>query len=124
MSCKPHILFVCSRNQWRSPTAERIYANDQRVDVRSAGLNSRSKHRISHKDLLWADMVLVMENRHKTRILEAFRDLETLPFIDSLDIPDEYEYMDRELIEAIREGTEHQLMRRFGVEPGATRDGP
>ena len=37
MSKKPHVLFVCGRNQWRSPTAARIYANDQRIEVRSAG---------------------------------------------------------------------------------------
>lgn len=112
----PHILFVCGRNQWRSPTAARIYANDQRMEVRSAGVSPKSTHQVSNQDIEWADLILVMEQQYKARLLCTFRDL-NLPLIDSLDIPDDYQFMDKELITLIREGTEYSLKRRLEIEP-------
>ena len=105
---KPHILFVCGKNKWRSPTAERIYKKDERIEVRSAGMSGKSKHPISNNDIEWADLILVMENGYKTRILALFRDL-SLPKIENLDIPDEYEYMDDELIELIKNRVEFHI---------------
>lgn len=114
---KPHILFVCGRNQWRSPTAFEVYKRDQRIDVRSAGVSSKSRQALSEKDLLWADLVLVMERRYASRILGVFRYIEPFPLMDSLEIPDEYDYMNEELIERIIEGAEFHLNHRFGIEP-------
>ena len=121
MKDQPHILFICGRNQWRSPTAARIYANDQRIEVRSAGVSSKSMRKVSKHDIEWADLILVMEQTYKSRLLGTFRDLQ-LPVIDSLDIPDEYQFMDEELINLIREGTEFYLTRRLGIEPSPVRD--
>src|SRR5271169_1424699 len=98
---KPRLLFVCGRNQWRSPTAEAIYRGDPRVMVRSAGVSNKSPHPVSARDLEWADLVLVMERKYQSRILETFRDNADLPPIVSLDIPDDYERMDPELIALI-----------------------
>jgi len=39
---RPRILFVCGRNKWRSPTAATVYRDDQRVEVRSAGISAKS----------------------------------------------------------------------------------
>ena len=103
---KPHILFVCGRNQWRSPTAERIYRTDARIAVRSAGISEQSPHRISTADIAWADLILVMEEEYASAIRTQFRRT-MLPPIKSLDIPDEYGFMDAELIELIRGGVEN-----------------
>lgn len=73
MPQKPHILFVCGRNQWRSPTAAETYASDQRIEVRSAGVSPLSAHRVSKQDLEWADLVLVMEPKHEERLVGMFR---------------------------------------------------
>lgn len=108
MNPKPHILFVCGRNQWRSPTAERIYRNDSRIAVRSAGVSEQSPHRISSADIAWADLILVMEERYAQAIQAQFRRF-TLPPIRSLDIPDEYAFMDTELIDLIRSGVEYHI---------------
>ena len=105
---KPHILFVCGKNKWRSPTAERIYKDDNRIEVRSAGMSGKSKHTISNDDIEWADLILVMENRYKSWISGLFRDL-SLPKIENLDIPDEYEYMNDELIELIEMKVEYYI---------------
>jgi predicted protein tyrosine phosphatase len=105
------LLFVCGRNQWRSPTAAQIYASDQRVEVRSAGLSAQSRHRLCASDLRWADLLLVMERRQATRIRDTFRDP---PPIECLDIPDVYRYMDPDLIEQLVAATEpriEQLLR-------------
>jgi predicted protein tyrosine phosphatase len=110
---KPRILFVCGRNKWRSPTAERIYRDDPRIQVRSAGVSVRSGHQISAADLSWANLVIVMEQRYKSRILGTFRDH---PPIVSLDIPDEFQYMDEELIRLIREGVEFHLRHELNTE--------
>ncbi len=103
------VLFVCGRNQWRSPTAERIYRDDPRVEVRSAGVSSGAKRRVSAKDLAWADLVLVMERSHRSRLREQFRDKPESPPIGSLDIPDDYAFMDPELVRLLREGVEGWL---------------
>jgi predicted protein tyrosine phosphatase len=103
-----NILFICSKNKWRSPTAEAMYRHDRRLNVRSAGTCSSAKKRISEKDLSWADLILVMENEHKKRIISQYGDRE-LPQIIVLDIPDEYQYMDRELIANIKISVEDIL---------------
>jgi len=105
------------KNQWRSPTAERIYRDDPRIEVRSVGVSEKSRRRISADDLAWADLVMVMEQRYKSRITETFHDRERLPPIVSLDIPDEYEYMDGELIKLIHEGVEFHLRQELNLEP-------
>ena len=103
-----NLLFVCSQNKWRSPTAETIYRNDSRVKVRSGGTNSGARKRISEPDLNWADLILVMENKHKKEIVSQYRYL-NLPKIMVLDIPDDYQYMSEELIEMIKISTEEIL---------------
>lgn len=111
---KPNILFVCGRNQWRSPTAVAIYKNDPRINVRSAGVSRQSKTALSHKLLEWADLILVMENKYKTRLLTIFPGIDLSP-IENLDIPDVYGYMDEELIDVLRRGTDYHLKREFGL---------
>jgi len=96
------ILFVCSKNQWRSPTAAAIYRNDPRLAVKSAGLSNKSPTVVSAKLLEWAELVIVMENKHVTRIRDHFRNQMQLPDIVSLEIPDDYEFMHPELIKLLK----------------------
>jgi len=105
MNAPIRILFVCARNLWRSPTAEQAYRNDPRVEARSAGVSRSARRRISANDLEWADLTLVMERKHVQRIREDFSSLD-LPKIESLDIPDDYQFGDQDLIELIRSATE------------------
>ena len=64
------VLFVCSFNQWRSPTAERLFRDDPRCEARSAGVSPRARRRVGPQDLDWADLVFVMESSHRDRILQ------------------------------------------------------
>lgn len=103
-----NVLFVCGRNRRRSPTAEQIFQDDPRLCVRSAGTSESSKRRIKEKDLAWADLVLVMEPKYAARIRSLFTP-ESLPLIRSLDIPDDYDYMEAELIDLLKAAVEHEL---------------
>ena len=100
MSEKPNLLVVCGRNKKRSRTAEHIFKNDPRFNIRSAGLSPKSDRKISENDLNWADCVLVMENQQRRKIWDLFNHLE-LTEIEILEIPDDYEFMDPELVELL-----------------------
>lgn len=96
-------LFICSRNQWRSPTAETVFRRYPNVQARSAGTSPNARHTVSIDDIAWADKIFVMEQKHKGRLLAQFpRALQYKEMI-VLDIPDDYRYMDEELIEILKE---------------------
>ncbi|MEN8320353.1 low molecular weight protein tyrosine phosphatase family protein [Acinetobacter junii] len=94
-------LFICSRNQWRSPTAERIFAQEYGLQTRSAGTSRHAKHTISSRDIAWAEQIFVMESRHKQQIKEKFSKQLLHKKVFVLDIPDNYHYMDPELVELL-----------------------
>ena len=96
-----NILFVCSRNQWRSPTAEAIYKNHPDHTVKSAGTEPSARIKLTAKLVAWADLIFVMEKRHKQRLTDKFSTAADKDIV-ILDIPDEYGYMDDELIDSIR----------------------
>ncbi len=100
MTERPNILVVCGRNKKRSRTAESIFKNDNRFSIRSAGLSPKSDRKISEKDLNWADLIFVMETGQRAHLWGLYRHME-LPPIEILDIPDDYEFMDEELIELL-----------------------
>ncbi len=96
------VLFVCSRNQWRSPTGEAVFRKDDGIEVRSAGTSRNARRKISIADIRWADVILVMEEKHASRIKAEYRDEVRYKALHVLDIPDDYQFMDAELVEIIR----------------------
>lgn len=96
-----HVLFVCSRNQWRSPTGEQVFRRHPALQVRSAGTSASARRQVSAADIAWAHVIIVMESKHKSRLLaEHPRALVGKP-LHVLDIPDDYPYMDPELVELL-----------------------
>jgi predicted protein tyrosine phosphatase len=55
------LLFVCSRNRLRSPTAENVFAGYDGLETRSAGTAKDAEYQVGADDLEWADLILVME---------------------------------------------------------------
>ena len=102
------VLFVCALNQWRSPTAEHLYRNDARLQVRSAGVRADARRRVSQSDLDWADVVFVMDREQKRWIQEHYRSL-PLPDIRILDVPDEFTYLDPRLQAALRAAIDPEI---------------
>ena len=107
------VLFVCSLNQWRSPTAEVLYRNDPRLDVRSAGLRTNATRHLSDADVAWAQVIFVMDDEQKVWIQKRFRSV-TLPRIHVLDIPDSLVYMDPELQRLLRLAIDPELAALLG----------
>ncbi len=97
-SSQLNVLFVCSRNQWRSPTAEQIFRKHPALSVRSGGTSPSARHPVSQADVLWAHVIFVMEEKHKTRLKDAFRQQLNSKTIHVLDIEDDYQYMQPELV--------------------------
>lgn len=93
-----NLLFVCSRNKWRSATAETIFKNHPDHQVRSVGTAANARIKVNAKLILWADLIFVMEKKHKQRMKENFATDLNGKDIVILDIPDDYQYMDEELI--------------------------
>ncbi|AMM49980.1 hypothetical protein TH61_00625 [Rufibacter sp. DG15C] len=96
-----NILFICSRNQWRSPTAEKIFQGHQHHQFRSAGTSESARIKISSKLLEWSDLILVMEKKHKQQLISKYGPVAREKQIEVLDIPDDYVFMDEELIEML-----------------------
>ncbi|MEN5233268.1 protein tyrosine phosphatase [Sphingobacterium faecium] len=104
-----NILFICSRNRWRSLTAETIYKKHKTIRAKSAGTESNARIRVNGKQLSWADLVFVMEKHHKEKIIQHFpNETQSLEII-ILDIPDEYKYMDPDLIEEIQNSVSYYI---------------
>ena len=97
-----NILFVCSRNKWRSRTAETIFRDQQNHNVRSAGTATDARIKVNEKLIHWSDLIFVMEKRHKQLLHEKFSHVLMEKKIVVLDIEDNYEYMDKELVEILK----------------------
>lgn len=97
------LLFICSFNKWRSPTGERVFADRPGVETRSAGTARSARRRVSLNDLKWADLIFVMEEKHKERLRADFRQDVRHKEIHVLDIPDDYQLMEPDLIELLEQ---------------------
>ena len=104
-----NILFICSRNQWRSPTGEQVWKKHPALNVRSAGTSPKARIRVSAKDIQWADVIFVMEEKHLSRLQADFRGEIKHKSTHILDIPDDYQFMDPELVELIHDAVEPMI---------------
>jgi len=106
-----HILFICSQNKLRSPTAEKVFAGMDGFKVRSAGLDKDATQVLTEDLVLWADTIFVMEKSHRNKLLKKFKNYISTQRIICLNIPDEYDFMDFELVVILKE----KLNGFFGV---------
>jgi predicted protein tyrosine phosphatase len=97
-----NLLFICSKNQWRSPTAELLFKGHQLHNARSAGTSDKARIKVNQKIIDWADVVFVMEYKHRAIIKQQF-DISHKQLI-VLNIEDNYPFNDPELIEILKAG--------------------
>lgn len=96
------VLFLCSRNRLRSPTAEQLFASHPGVETASAGLSPDADCLLDEELLRWADLVFVMEKAHRRRLASRFPAALKGKRVICLDIPDDYDYMDPELVRRLQ----------------------
>ncbi len=96
------VLFICSQNRLRSPTAEQVFSSHPGLEVASAGLNHDAENPLTSELLEWAEIIFVMEKAHRNKLSSKFRPYLNDKKIVCLDIPDEYEFMDPLLIRLLR----------------------
>ena len=96
------VLFVCSQNRLRSPTAEQVFSMRPDLEVASAGTKHDAENPLSGELILWADVIFVMERQHRTKLQTAFRKFLRGQRIICLDIPDNYAFMDPALVDILQ----------------------
>ena len=92
------VLFLCSRNRLRSPTAESVFGQRADLEVASAGLAPDAEEPVTPELLDWAEIIFVMEKRHRAALSRRFRRHIRHARILCLDIPDDFDFMDPRLV--------------------------
>ncbi len=105
------LLFICSRNRLRSPTAEAVFSEYEGLDADSAGLDRDAETLLSGEAIQWADLIFVMEKAHRSKLSKNFGSWLKNKRVVCLDIPDEYDYMDPALVELL----EKKVLRLLGT---------
>ena len=100
-----NVLFVCSMNRWRSPTAEKVYEKHDLIHVRSRGTSRKAVRTVGADDLKWADVIIAMETKHRTLLKSRFSGEISSTECHVLHIPDDYQFMDPELVQIIKDAT-------------------
>ena len=93
-----NVLFVCSANRLRSPTAEQIFSTWPGIETDSAGISNGANVPLSSEQIEWADIIFVMEKAHRNKLQKKFKTSLKRARVICLDIPDDYEFMDPELV--------------------------
>jgi predicted protein tyrosine phosphatase len=91
------VLFVCSQNRLRSPTAEQVFATWPGLEVDSAGANHDAENPLTGELVAWAEVIFVMEKAHRAKLSKRFK-RQLKARVICLDIPDDYAFMDPDLI--------------------------
>ena len=103
------ILFVCTANKLRSPTAEDVFREWPGIEAISAGTDSEAPRPLSKELVASADMIFTMESHHRERIRKKYKQRPPDSRIIPLHIPDEYERGDPELIKLLKDKIEPRL---------------
>lgn len=97
-----NVLFICSQNRLRSPTAEQVFADWPGIETQSAGLGNDADIPVTPELLAWSDLIFVMEKVHRNKLANKFvRDLKGKRMV-CLDIPDNYNFMEPALVQLLQ----------------------
>lgn len=95
------VLFVCSQNRLRSPTAEQVFLCRKDLELDSAGTNHGADNPLTAELVTWADVIFVMEKAHRSKLQRRFRAALGGKRVICLDIPDNYDFMQPELVQLL-----------------------
>ena len=106
---KVNVLFICSRNRLRSPTAETLFAKRAGITAASAGTSEDAENVISADLIEWADIIFAMETVHKRKLGKKYASLLKTRRVVVLGIPDKYDYMDEALVASLNQKVPRHL---------------
>ncbi len=104
-----HVLFICSQNRLRSPTAEHVFSGRNGLDVASAGLNHDAEEPLTPERVAWADGTVVMERAHERRLRQRFGRHLRAQRVVCLGIPDDYAFLDPRLVAILEDRVPRHL---------------
>ena len=107
-----NVLFLCSQNRLRSPTAEHVFSGRPGLEVRSAGTDRDAQVPVSVEMVEWADVIFVMEKHHRNVLRKRVGSALANKRVITLHIPDDYDLMDPELVRLLEESVGPYLRRR------------
>jgi len=110
MSEPEKLLFVCTANRQRSPTAEALFDNDDRYEARSCGVSALEGTQCDATLIEWADTVFCMEERHRQILEERFPEIRKNEIV-VLGIPDRFLQGEPRLVKLLQEGLSDWLER-------------
>lgn len=113
------VLFVCTANRLRSPTAEDLFREWPGIEALSAGMDSEAPRPLTKELVASADLIFAMEPHHRERIRKKYKQRPHDSRIIALHIPDEYERGDPELIALLQDKVPAVLRRYQGQTAGA-----
>lgn len=113
-----NLLFVCARNRRRSPTAERVFAGVGGVETDSAGVSPDAEQPLTAEAIAWADVVFVMERRHRARMARGFGRHLRGKRVVCLGIPDDFALMDPALVRLLWERVPRSVPGLAAARPG------
>ena len=96
------VLFICSRNRMRSPTAEAVFAAYEGLETLSAGTETDAVTPVDPELIDWAEIIFAMENSHRNKLRQRFGKLLDKKRLVVLRIRDDYDYMQPELVELLQ----------------------
>ncbi len=96
------VLFICSQNRLRSPTAEQIFSTYPDIECSSGGLNHDAENPVTAELVEWADIIFMMEKAHRNKLSSKFKSSLLNKRVVCLDIPDDYEFMDPLLVRLLQ----------------------
>lgn len=97
----------------RSATAHKIYEGDDRFEVKSAGTDKLANTVLIEEILNWADSIIVMEKHHRNHIRKQFPKIYKNKRIVCFYIPDDFDYMQTELIGILKDKVEDVYSRKL-----------
>ena len=112
---KKRLLFICTANQQRSPTAEELFSDSEKYEAKSAGEFALLGTQITQDLIDWADVIFVMSEKRDGHLsfLRKHFNVKGKEIYD-LDIPDMYIRNDPKLIELLIK----KLSSHIAVEKG------
>jgi predicted protein tyrosine phosphatase len=96
------VLFICGKGRQRSPTAEHIFSSMPDWETDLAGLGADADVIASAEQIEWATDIAVMEKRQLARLRRMFQKLVSGKRLVCLDVPDDYSFMQDELVALLR----------------------